>query len=53
MKYADDTVVEFLNTIVRKHKLKHKRKRVLDPAKIKPQINGGSGVAYAPDKLST
>ena len=52
MRYSDETVVEFLNNIVKKHKLTHKRKRKLDPAKIKPQVIGGTGVAYAPEKIT-
>ena len=51
MRYSDDVVVEYLNSIVRKHKLKHKRKRVLDNAPIKPEIKGGVGESYAPEKL--
>ena len=51
MNYSDDTVIEFLNSIVRKHKLKHKRKKVLDPATKKSSIPGNSGVGYGPDKI--
>lgn len=49
---SDEVVIEYLNSVVRKHKFKYKRERALLPAKQKPQVTGGSGVAYGATKIT-
>ncbi len=50
--YSDEVVIEYLNSIVRKHKFKFKRPRALLPAKRKAPVTGGAGVAYGATKIS-
>lgn len=52
MSLADQVAIEMLNSLVKKHKTKFKRKRKLSAAKIKPAVTGGAGVAYGAGKLS-
>lgn len=52
-KYSDDVVIEYLNSVVRKHKFKYKRARALLPAKRKAAVLGGAGVSYGSTKISS
>jgi len=46
MKSKD--TIEWLNSIVRRHKQSRKIQRTLPAAKIKPPVSGGTGVADSP-----
>lgn len=49
---SDEVVIEFLNSIVRKHRFKFKRPRALLPAKRKAPVTGGVGVSYGATKIT-